>query len=285
MQKEQRDFKGVWMPKEIYLSKDLGWSEKILFIEIDSLDNKDGCFASNTYFAEFLGKSEARISQIITKLKRMGLIEQTDFNGRKRVLRVMRQTHKKLVGRLIKNYDHSNISNNIEEREYADEPLSRFLPLSSSPDEINESRTDGDVVTPSEPPPVGGLVYPSAPPPDLNIPDSLSPSESPPVSAPPPFELKVYLDMMLLDSRPHIKLISLLFSWTELDFPSEAAVKSAIRQNVKAASDIIKGEWDFDLIQDTLEWMMEQPFYKEHPPNCATLQKELPKQIVRNEKK
>ena len=35
----ERDFKGVWIPKEFYLNRDLSWAEKILLFEIDSLDN------------------------------------------------------------------------------------------------------------------------------------------------------------------------------------------------------------------------------------------------------
>ena len=48
--KENRDFKGVWIPKEIWLNTDLSIIEKVLLVEIDSLDNSDrGCFASNEY--------------------------------------------------------------------------------------------------------------------------------------------------------------------------------------------------------------------------------------------
>ena len=51
--KENRDFKGVWIPKEIWLNTDLSIIEKVLLVEIDSLDNSDrGCFASNEYLAK-----------------------------------------------------------------------------------------------------------------------------------------------------------------------------------------------------------------------------------------
>jgi uncharacterized phage protein (TIGR02220 family) len=83
----ERDFKGVWIPKEIYLNKELSWSEKILLVEIDSLDNERGCFASNPYFAEFLGVSETRVSKMISKLKKLEYIRQESFNGRERILR------------------------------------------------------------------------------------------------------------------------------------------------------------------------------------------------------
>lgn len=82
-----RDFKGIWIPKEIYLDKNLSWSEKILFVEIDSLDNGEGCFASNEHFADFLNVSVTRISKMISKLKDLGFICQSAFNGRQRILK------------------------------------------------------------------------------------------------------------------------------------------------------------------------------------------------------
>ena len=64
-----RDFKGVWIPKDVYLNTQLSLIEKILLVEIQSLDNEKGCFAGNTYFAEFLGVSITSISLGIKKLR------------------------------------------------------------------------------------------------------------------------------------------------------------------------------------------------------------------------
>jgi hypothetical protein len=61
--------------------------EIVLLAEIDSLDGPDGCIASNEYFAKFMGLSYKYISEMITNLKRIGLIKQVSFNGRKRVLK------------------------------------------------------------------------------------------------------------------------------------------------------------------------------------------------------
>ena len=63
-----RDFKGVWIPKEIWLDKQLTWMEKIVITEINSLDGDEGCFASNNYFAKFFNLTPGRISQIISSL-------------------------------------------------------------------------------------------------------------------------------------------------------------------------------------------------------------------------
>jgi hypothetical protein len=69
-----RNFKGIWIPKEIWLDKELGWIEKLFLVEIDSLDNENGCFASNKYFADFFDLSKVRVSNIISQLVKKGYI-------------------------------------------------------------------------------------------------------------------------------------------------------------------------------------------------------------------
>jgi len=82
-----RDFKGVWIPKEIFLDERLSATEKILLVEIDSLDNgKDGCWASNDHFTQLCQCSERTISRAITKLKNLGFIKEGNTNGRGRAL-------------------------------------------------------------------------------------------------------------------------------------------------------------------------------------------------------
>jgi len=74
MKKEKRDFKGIWIPKDIWWSKDLSVMEKLFLVEIDSLDNDKGCYASNKYFAEFFQITKGRCSQIIGSLQKKGRI-------------------------------------------------------------------------------------------------------------------------------------------------------------------------------------------------------------------
>ena len=85
--KQQRDFKGIWIPAEIWLNKSLSFFEVILLAEIDSLAKDEGCSASNAYFAEFLGVSETYVSKAISSLARKGLVYQSAFNGRNRILK------------------------------------------------------------------------------------------------------------------------------------------------------------------------------------------------------
>lgn len=71
----KRDFKGVWIPKEIWLSTDLKVMEKLILVEIDSLDNEDGCFASNEHFSKFFSLSKNRCSELIKSLEQKGYID------------------------------------------------------------------------------------------------------------------------------------------------------------------------------------------------------------------
>lgn len=78
----ERRFKGIWIPKEIYLNKDLSWTDKILLIEIDSLSSNDkGCYASNHYFADFLGISVRQVQACLKKLEDLGLITKKIIGG------------------------------------------------------------------------------------------------------------------------------------------------------------------------------------------------------------
>lgn len=90
----ERAFKGVWIPKEVWLSKDLSLQEKVFLAEIDSLDNDKGCYASNKYFADFFGLSRGRCSQVISGLEKKGIIKiqliyGDNGNVEKRIIRVV----------------------------------------------------------------------------------------------------------------------------------------------------------------------------------------------------
>ena len=71
---QDRNFKGIWIPKEIWLSSELTLQEKVFLVEIDSLDNEEGCFAGNQYFSDFFGVSKVRVSEVINSLVKKGYI-------------------------------------------------------------------------------------------------------------------------------------------------------------------------------------------------------------------
>lgn len=125
---QERAFKGIWIPVEIWLSKDLSIMEKIFLVEIDSLDNDDGCYASNKYFAEFFGVTNGRASQIISKLSEKGYVNiDYEMEGKlikKRILKVNKTMYpvfnklntpiKYSKGGYLENFKDNNIySNNL----------------------------------------------------------------------------------------------------------------------------------------------------------------------------
>ena len=88
MTTENRDFKGVWIPKEVWLDDRLSAVEKIILVEIDSLDSTErGCWASNQHIAKFCQVSERTVSSAISKLKDLGYIYVQSFDGRQRELK------------------------------------------------------------------------------------------------------------------------------------------------------------------------------------------------------
>lgn len=83
----ERKSKGVWIPLEIFDNKEVCWTAKILFMQIDSFtENGKECFFSNAHLAEKMGVSGTQISKHINKLIEIGWIKQVGFDGRKRYL-------------------------------------------------------------------------------------------------------------------------------------------------------------------------------------------------------
>ena len=74
---ESRDFKGVWIYKNLYLSRDYTPNEKFLLLEIYSLSNGKNkqCYANNRHFADFIGVKENTIQKAILKLEKNGHIK------------------------------------------------------------------------------------------------------------------------------------------------------------------------------------------------------------------
>ena len=91
----KRDFKGIWIPKNVWLNKNLSVMEKLFLVEIDSLDDVNGCYASNEYFSGFFELSKNRCTEIIKSLEKKGLLtielqrETGKKNITKRILRVI----------------------------------------------------------------------------------------------------------------------------------------------------------------------------------------------------
>lgn len=135
-----RDFKGVWIPKEIWLNEELTLLEKIIFVEIDSLDNENHCIAGNEYFATFCNCSESKVSKAIKKLKELNMIEELSFDGRHRKIRVVKNTtesSKKCYAE-SQNLQSNNIANS--KTEIKEKTNSKELVQSSSSFEFGKQK-------------------------------------------------------------------------------------------------------------------------------------------------
>ena len=105
-----RDFKGIWIPKNIWLSTELSALEKVLLAEIESLDDGEGCIATNQYFAGFLGVSKSWVSKLISGLEKKKFItlELVYKRGKKEIdKRIIRRTPIELEDNTL--YDNSDI--------------------------------------------------------------------------------------------------------------------------------------------------------------------------------
>lgn len=102
IRENRRAFKGVWIPAEFWLDKNLSIMEVIVLTEIDSLDNENGCVASNKHFAEFTGLSKNRVSEIINGLKTKGYVNIQyffdDFGQKRRTMRLNQPVRKSDIG-------------------------------------------------------------------------------------------------------------------------------------------------------------------------------------------
>ncbi len=110
---QERDFKGVWIPKEVWLDDRLNALDKIILVEINSLDGEKGCWASNDYIAEFCQCSTSKVSRSIKKLCDLQYLFVESFNGRLRVLRSCIGKNPRQI-KQIADSDEANLpSNNI----------------------------------------------------------------------------------------------------------------------------------------------------------------------------
>ena len=127
----KRIFDGIWIPKEIWLLEDISIVEKCLLAEIRSLDNEEGCYASNKYFSKFFKVSEKNISNCINNLIKKKYINLIRFDGRKRFLEscivvLTRQSSKKVKaeqtnsqGSYINSKENNTINNTYKKKSFS----------------------------------------------------------------------------------------------------------------------------------------------------------------------
>lgn len=136
MAEEKREFKGIWIPAEVWLDERLTALEKMILMEIDSLDNDDNCYASNEHLAKFCQCSQSKVSSAIAKLKKLGYIRVKSFDGRKRILESCLTVS---IGQTTKK--EKSAQQNLEERvlvETTSESTKEDIPFSAIIDYLNE---------------------------------------------------------------------------------------------------------------------------------------------------
>jgi len=84
----ERVFKGVWIPAEVWLRDDISPTEKCLLAEISSLDDGTGCYARNEHLAKLLQVSEGTLANLLSRLRKKGLVKTVSFDGRDRRISV-----------------------------------------------------------------------------------------------------------------------------------------------------------------------------------------------------
>ena len=147
----ERKFKGVWIPAQIWLSKELSLQEKCLIVEIDSFDE---CWLTNQRLAEFLNVSKDRASKIVSGLVKRGVLNIQvirDKNTNKvvrRVLKVSDEFKKSLVEKtqdpIGENADTLPVETPIPSRRKRLDPIGEnadTLPVKTPSRVIQESNT------------------------------------------------------------------------------------------------------------------------------------------------
>lgn len=133
-----RDFKGIWIPKEIWLHPTLSVQAKCLWAEIDSLfdEEKGGCHASDDYLSEFLGVKLSRFKEVLKELRDSGLVENVSFNGRKRVMKALSPhvAGEQLAGKPASSQPESRLP---------DSRKTGFTPYIENKDEKKEEKSKG----------------------------------------------------------------------------------------------------------------------------------------------
>lgn len=82
----KKNFFGVWIPRDLWLTNDLSCVEKLLLLEILNLDRANYCFASNKHFSQLLGLTKSRCSQILSSLEKKGMIKKQYKRDGKRIV-------------------------------------------------------------------------------------------------------------------------------------------------------------------------------------------------------
>lgn len=134
---ENRDFKGVWIPERLYLTREFTPNEKFLLIEIYSLTRKKTreCFANNKHFADFVGLKENTVQKMMLKFENAGYIKR-DYEYRENTKEIERRTIKltnKFYEDFINESEESDSSTDDMENNPEDNGFESTDPIDKNP--------------------------------------------------------------------------------------------------------------------------------------------------------
>lgn len=75
-----KEFKGVWIPYEIFTDKKLSDKEKFVYSIITFLSKENECTISNAYIGNLLNIGNVQVSRIINSLRKKGYIKTQIIN-------------------------------------------------------------------------------------------------------------------------------------------------------------------------------------------------------------
>lgn len=142
-----RAFEGVFIPKVLWLNSILTWTEKIILLEIKSLDKREEengriphCFASNAYIAKFAQCSETKVKEALKLFKAYGIIEILHFDGRNRTMTVVDNWEE-----LLQNIDEAR--SRLDERTFISEESRRKKSTKKADEKsLSEGQKASDII-------------------------------------------------------------------------------------------------------------------------------------------
>ena len=122
-----RDFKGIWIDRQIYQDINLSRTEKDCLVEIINLCQNGKCFATNRHFAEFLGITKGTAANIIYGLRKKGYIK----------VNIKRKDNKEIEERTIEYLDPYSQKNEYPYSFYNEYPIHKKMKEKNTKEEYN----------------------------------------------------------------------------------------------------------------------------------------------------
>ncbi len=131
-----KEFRGVWIPKEIYQDRELNPTEKLILSDIATLGEY---FKSNETIAIEVGVAQCTVTRSIKKFEKLGYIK-TQYDGRTRLIK-LRMTLSKLLKQTkqIDEADYANCLHSIQDSKQLSKHISKGVVFPFKEKEFKEA--------------------------------------------------------------------------------------------------------------------------------------------------